>query len=591
MEYQVSAIKKRNTQLCSVLTVFVAATLQPEVVYAGPFDSIKKARNSAKTKNQDAERAKSDAVGTKSKATELELSNNSGSGKSASRTKPSGPKASSSDGSARYDYSSYLREKDTLCPTLKKAPRNLKNVQQSLKNQAIINVASCNDTKDDHKMADVLAAQSLKMRKIASPLARLNNFIECSGGWDYFPKLTIDAEETDGKKLFETEFGKLTPMMAFAVCHSAVPHPIDSDAIKKEIREYKLSDVARHYITQNALHAATVFNQMKTAYTWVSKMDKDLGYALWKAPRKAIIEWNAKRKSYPSMSTYLELSDRYVKHAASRKGLAQAFAGCKEDVLTKWQKRVSGINPKGYEGFYDEMKKADMRYLTSSVFLCLFALQDYTDAMLIHRTANPRPDVAVERFPVSPRFAAVDAVESSLGEIRKDRAQVPWKGDGSVSLSRMEALSARGINKDAVIAIAEKQWKHKFGYVEDVSGQVKSVKKDKDGKVIVVFRPEKYTTDKLKCRQSKEVQKIDSEGRLVYYNDCKVIGKNQHTYQAKSLRISPEFATGVKPGARITGGCLKDEGSAPSYTCYADVLQPGKKKSSPKLTHVYGSKL
>ncbi len=89
-------------------------------------------------------------------------------------------------------------------------------------------------------------------------------------------------------------------------------------------------------------------------------------------------------------------------------------------------------------------------------------------------------------------------------------------------------------------------------YKTEESGQVATVKKRKEGYQVTFKRESSVTTTTTGCRQTNRVERIDSNGNVIYAVRCSGSKRKRVYRQAKPFLVPNRFAAAIRPGRFIT---------------------------------------
>jgi hypothetical protein len=81
-----------------------------------------------------------------------------------------------------------------------------------------------------------------------------------------------------------------------------------------------------------------------------------------------------------------------------------------------------------------------------------------------------------------------------------------------------------------------------------VRGGIVAKVEPKDGRVVITFKSTSWMEQVWDCKDTKQIARIDSDGKFVYHQNCRPAGKEKRTWNERAVTVSPAYATAIKPG-------------------------------------------
>jgi hypothetical protein len=140
-----------------------------------------------------------------------------------------------------------------------------------------------------------------------------------------------------------------------------------------------------------------------------------------------------------------------------------------------------------------------------------------------------------------PRMAAYYATFDALSKILADRTKF------SLEHKNLAKVKTNQLHHAAMkVAIASKG----SGMGSDGKGIVASARPTGDG-VAVTFVPDKHQEMSYDCKSTSQIIMFTSDGRPLYYQDCKPAGLVWIDNTAKPMTVPKQWSAGIAPGAVI----------------------------------------
>lgn len=317
-------------------------------------------------------------------------------------------------------------------------------------------------------------------------------------------------------------------MLAYATC-GVDARRLDAQKLEDELKDPKYSEYARVHAREVFARAKAVNAHLEAAYRAKGQRDEAIKKLIFDAPEAA---WAAWEKEYEEWKGAYEAMYAYEEkfYGNSKK----AKRGCSEEI-------------RGYLGKYAASRKATTPEaaqqivttplgftLASWVVACDVKEELWFDAMQEYERFQ------VRRIYRGPRTAAIWAVSDVLSEIYEDAESFPIKREWLWTPS------------SPVLGLVWNAWANEIGYGDEpAAGEIASLKKHAEG-MLVTFKKVTVTEDVTECVDTKKVYGIDSSGRIIYYQKCKVVGTQKRTISPDPVVVPTHLAGDLKKGQFAT---------------------------------------
>lgn len=339
--------------------------------------------------------------------------------------------------------------------------------------------------------------------------------------------LDIGEEDLSGSRWQEDA---LKALGTYALVASDVQR-LDSAAFERELKAMGLNEwgqVMARITFSKAQHVGRIY---KAAY---SKMDRGIQELAFKTPVKAFADWEklyaankaglSLARSVQESATNARTQDIRDCHSKAHAALASYMQGKKPAIASKEdRKRV----------FDDPI--ANILLQTSMVCAAYegkmsIAASLYNKGLLNTRTWR------------GPRFAAYYAMLERYGDIKAKDQSFPLE-DNQVGFWVRAP-------RPSIILSAYEQTFNKVGTMMNRSGRIKSAKKTPKGTKLT-FKTESWKETVWDCKETRKIDRITSDGRIVYRQKCKAKGKKTVTSTVEPYLVPTSLASGLKPGVFV----------------------------------------
>ena len=147
-----------------------------------------------------------------------------------------------------------------------------------------------------------------------------------------------------------------------------------------------------------------------------------------------------------------------------------------------------------------------------------------------------------------PRAAVRVAMSRALGDIKADRVRFPVEyrqfGHKQPNLIRQAAL---GSDKSRIPRSGSMYKQVTNGLVVKGLAPLKG----NDEQIVLTFQSESWAEDVRDCRDTKRIWKIEDDGRVVYYRECRKPVRKRVTATPSPARLYKWSAEGIKPNALV----------------------------------------
>ena len=299
---------------------------------------------------------------------------------------------------------------------------------------------------------------------------------------------------------------------------------LDAERFKKELKELKLNEwgeVMAKLTFAKAKHYGQFFTKEFESDATLKALAIDApkaGYAKW------VKAYEAHKETFDKGA---QIEEEY--YAGKRNDF-----GCHVDMQSAFRKYVTKA-AKGQKTKDDKL--AVMRdAVAANILRTSLICASYDGEFNIASTLYGRFDDA----PIwrGPRTAAHFAVFEKYNELKEKNAGLRIKADW---LIRGSAES----KKLAYNAYANTFNKTKSTRI--VEGRISSVKKSKKG-LLLKFKTETISKPIYKCKETNRIDRITSDGKIVYRRNCKKTGTKKEKVKILPFTVPLQFASKIKKG-------------------------------------------
>jgi len=339
-----------------------------------------------------------------------------------------------------------------------------------------------------------------------------------------FHATSTPSEKLPSKDVFDNK-----PLLDYAVA-SVDYAKIDRKALAK----YASNDFTRVVIDESIAVLEWRRKMYEQAIDKLAKGDAEYTAILRDAPKRGFAEWQ--RLTDPWRAEIARSNELEKKLSSpSRK----ALAGCEKELFADAQKLIKSYKLTDYNALVTKVSSDPVAsLLLSRLAVC------YGAEKVVGVSGALRDLVKQGRELRGPRSLAYYTIVDTLSATLKDRPRLLVNLDNFyLHTKSLVDLYDRELDFRGAL--------HKDPEKDRQSGVVKAINKVADG-IEIIYKPTKVTYPEYDCVATGRPLKINSDGRIEYYQNCKATGKmlSQNTTPAPIV-IAPAVAQGVKPGAYI----------------------------------------
>ncbi|MDB4953249.1 MAG: hypothetical protein JWO36_818 [Myxococcales bacterium] len=340
-----------------------------------------------------------------------------------------------------------------------------------------------------------------------------------------------------GKTLPSTDAGENLSLLYYAIAQNDFAK-LDSSVIDKMLSAAPYNDYARIV----ALETVSVLKAEQKAYEKavekMTKGDADYLEILRTAPKKGLAQWD---KLAEQWKPEIERSNAFEKLLSqpSRK----ALKGCSVELFKDGEKLVKSFKTNIYKDLSEKLGADPVASLTLSRLALCYAADKVWGA-----SGALRDVVGHGREMRGPRSLAYYAVVDAVADAKKDRPRLLFDLSGFFQGGGALSGNTNFDSKDFDFnGHAPSEWEQ-----SGTKGVVASTKKVEDG-LEIVFKKVTLKWPDYDCVDDiHHPLKVNSDGRIEYYQNCKATGKvSTQDATPNSIVISPLLAAGVKPGVFV----------------------------------------
>jgi hypothetical protein len=313
---------------------------------------------------------------------------------------------------------------------------------------------------------------------------------------------------------------------------------LDTSAIDKMLSAAPYNDYARIVAIETLGVLKGEQKAYEKAFDKMTKGDADYTAILRTAPKQAFADWD---KMTAQWKPEIERSNAFEKLLSqpSRK----ALKGCSVELSKDGEKLVKSFKTKVYKDLVDKLSADPVANLLLSRIAVCFAADNVWGA-----SGALRDLVSHGRGLRGPRSLAYYAVVDAIVEAKKDRPRL------LLGLSNF-FQGGSALNGGFQMPGSDLDFNGSAPREDEKSGNqgvVGSTKKVEDGLQIVFKKVTLKWPDYDCVDDTRHPLKINSDGKIEYYQDCKATGTvSTQDMTPNPIVISPLLAAGVKPGAFV----------------------------------------
>jgi len=361
------------------------------------------------------------------------------------------------------------------------------------------------------------------------------------------------------------------PLLYYAIAQDDLAK-VDPAALDKLVSAPPYNEYARIALMETVADLKARQRAYEQAVDKMTKGDDDYTAILRTAPKQAWDQWD---KITTQWKPELERSNAFEAKFSSPS--RKALKGCSPELAKDAQKVIKSFKTTDYKELVDKIAgDPAANVLLRRVAWCFAvdkvpgsgALKD-----LVQKGRNLR----------GPRSLAYYAIVDAIAEAKKDRPRLLLElsnffANGGV-LSGESHFDERDFDFSGRVP---GEWER-----SDDQGVVASVKKGAEGvqinfKKVIIKSPDYDCVD-----DTRHPLKINSDGRIEYYQHCKPNGKtNVYDQTPPSIVVSPLLAEGVKPGVFLR--FVEAGGNAKSGTALGHIVFTKTKSDAKKISSFFG---
>jgi len=339
------------------------------------------------------------------------------------------------------------------------------------------------------------------------------------------------------KKLPATKADDNRPLLYYAIAQTDMAK-LDYAAIDKMLSAPPYNEYARTIVMETLARLKAEQKYYERALDQMTKGDEEYTAILRTAPKKAFEQWD---KMSGAWKAEIERSNAF-EHLFSSPS-HKALKGCAANLIKDGEKLIKSYKSNVYKDLVDKISADPVgNLLLGRIALC-FAVDDVWGG-----SGALRDLVTKGRAMRGPRSLAYYAVVEAVAKASKDRPRLLLNLSNFYMSPTILNGGFEPPGKDLdFTGSAPREWEK-----SDLKGVVASTKKVDDG-VLVVFKTVKLKLGDSDCvDDTSHPLKIDGNGRIEYYRNCKPNGKIITVdITPNSIVISPLLAANIKPGVFV----------------------------------------
>jgi hypothetical protein len=315
-------------------------------------------------------------------------------------------------------------------------------------------------------------------------------------------------------------------VLQYAMCSRDL-QALDVATLDRELANDKHNAYARTIARQQLARTKMRGTEFEAKVREVAAKDAALEQLAYKVPSAA---WDRAIARHRSNAAPLARAAAFetVFYGPSKK----AARGCSTQLRDDFRAYVRAGKPKDLAAV-DALATDDVGVLLLSRLSACEALDGGGHAAVMLYTLGN-----AARTARGPRLAVYHALVDALSEIRSDRERFPLELRDLPSMPPMQIWADTYSQASSSVLAMQK-----------AAGVVKKVTTVEDG-VTVEFATESWTEDDWNCVDTTKVFKID-DGRVIYHQSCKKVGKRTVKRTAPSIWIPSAYAAKVGAGTFV----------------------------------------
>jgi len=328
------------------------------------------------------------------------------------------------------------------------------------------------------------------------------------------------------------------PLLEYAVASQDFA-AIDTKALDKKLRTAPFNnDFARTVVSESLAVLRWRRKVFEEAIDKLSKSASDYAQILRDAPKKGFADWEKVSAAWKA-----ELGRSYAFEKKLSNPSRKVLQGCSKELMPDVQKLIKSYKKTDYNDLIKLISSDPIASLLLSRLAICFAAEKVLGG------SGAMRDLAQNGRSIrGPRSMVYYAVVDAVTEAVKDRPKL------------LVNVSNFYFRMPSLVNVYASEFSFSGGAPREPEttrdkGAVKEAKKDGDG-LKVVFKTQKYKYPEYNCVDTRKPIRISNDGRIEYEQNCTATGKmlSQDNTPAP-VTISPQLATGVKPGAfLVTNG-------------------------------------
>ncbi len=218
-------------------------------------------------------------------------------------------------------------------------------------------------------------------------------------------------------------------------------------------------------------------------------------------------------------------------------GDSRLFAGCSEKAQGFATEFVMRNSPKTAEEIQNAAAHPIGSLIVAAAYECEKALKNPLAASMYAQMLQSAPRSR------GPRFASRLALVRAIAEVKAVRSRFPLKTKDFLPPTPNSGFG-----------------KAQRGYFSNASGVIAKVTKNGDT-TSLTFKKESWKVAVYKCKETHRLERIESDGTLVYRKKCKQTGTKTVVSQEKPLQIPAITAGDIKSGSFVVASRSRDDKS------------------------------
>lgn len=322
---------------------------------------------------------------------------------------------------------------------------------------------------------------------------------------------------TELRDIAAEELKDSSEMMNFAFCayDGAQLNRAKFEAELKANRN--LTPRIRGWMLESFGVAKAFMEKHTAAYKQLAKQQPVVEDIVFTAPQAAFKDWTSAYNA--NKAVYDVIIDVERRGDLSKK----ALKGCAAKLRPAYLKLMAERKPQDLERYRDAIRDAYASRLIVALAFCEMVDGDeMTAALLLDGVGAAR----------GPRQAAAMAALAKIVEARQDNPKFSTQP---------------GVLEHKAEGPAHYLKPTHYVHPTERGGIVAKVER-KDGRAVITFKSTSWMEQTYNCKPTKQIQRIDSLGNVVYRENCRPAGKEKVTWNERAVTVNPAYTTGIKPG-------------------------------------------